>query len=349
MSRLTAENMNFNPPRFGTAALRAFVMSHWGMDGTLKPLAGEGDQNHRFDCMDGESYVLKVSSNMQHEAVIDFELQALQHIGRKDPKLLVPQVIPTKDHKNYTYIAGDDGARHMVRMLSWVNGVPVDGGGNLSEAVCISAAATQAKLILALQGFNHPSSDHFLPWDIKIALILDPEIQAHNSAEAKALTTDFLAQVGAVILPKMKGLRSQVVHGDGHAGNHIRLSGNDNEVVGVIDFGDMVWAPLVQDLAVMTASYSRVGEGSLAIAAAQVGAFNAICPLEDKEIDILYDLILMRLTTALFMYDYQLSQSSHPAGSLEHERPAIIRSLQYFLSLDRREVVETFHRSCESR
>jgi hypothetical protein len=137
-------------------------------------------------------------------------------------------------------------------------------------------------------------------------------------------------------------LRAQVVHSDGHADNLLRAESGSDEIVGVIDFGDMVHAPLVQDLAVILASFARHGEMSLENAVAQVEAWNAVLPLADEELEVLHDLTLLRIATSLCMYDFRIHATEKPPAWLTEERPDIVRALTKFLALDRAEVHERY-------
>ena len=53
-------------------------------------------------------------------------------------------------------------------------------------------------------------------------------------------------RTGCVTVPKLAQLRSQIIHGDIHPYN--TLMADDATITGIIDFGDLVHAPLVQDL-----------------------------------------------------------------------------------------------------
>jgi Ser/Thr protein kinase RdoA (MazF antagonist) len=139
---------------------------------------------------------------------------------------------------------------------------------------------------------------------------MEPGIQAWVADDAKALCAEFNARFQRDILPRLPSLRAQVVHSDGHADNLLRAESGTDEIVGIIDFGDMVHAPLVQDLAVTLASFARHGEMSLENAVAQVEAWNAVLPLADEELEVIHDLTLLRLATALCPPDH------HEAGSL---------------------------------
>ena len=124
---------------------------------------------------------------------------------------------------------------------------------------------------------------------------------------------------------------------------------NRQEIVGAIDFGDMVHAPLVQELAVTIASFTRLGEMSLDNALIQVEAFNAIVPLQDDELEILHDLVLLRLATALFMYDFRLRTCEDPPAYLTEERPDIVHAMRHFLALDRDRCACTLSRRLRTR
>jgi 4-aminobutyrate aminotransferase-like enzyme/Ser/Thr protein kinase RdoA (MazF antagonist) len=343
---LTAADLNFNPARFPFDALADFAREHWGIVGTLTPLDGERDQNHRIDAADGAAYVIKVSAAGESEGAVDFQVAALRHLERHAPDLPVPRVITSRRGKDLEWIAAADGTRHMVRLLSWIPGTLLSRAGSLTVAVFRNAAAFQARLARGLQGFFHPHARHFVAWDLQRALLLDPGVQAWVADDAKALCADLNARLQREVLPRLPALRAQVVHGDGHAENLLRAGPDSGEIVGVIDFGDMVHAPLVQDLAVTLASFARHGEMSLDNVVAQVEAWNAVLPLQDDEIEILHDLMLMRIATALSLYDFRIRTVERPPAWLAEERPDIVRALQTFLALDRTEVHERYRAAC---
>ncbi|HKP77858.1 MAG TPA: phosphotransferase, partial [Phenylobacterium sp.] len=280
---LSAVDLNFNPPSFPLAQLRECTFEFWGLEGELTPLDGERDQNHRMTTADGASYVLKVSAPGESEGAVDFQVSALRHLERHAPDLPVPRVIASLKGNDREWITAADGKRHMVRLLSWIPGTLLSQSKPLRIKALRSAAAFQAKLARGLQGFFHPHARHFVAWDIQRALLLEPGVQAWVADDAKALCADFNARFQREVLPKLPALRAQVVHSDGHADNLLRAPGSD-EIVGIIDFGDMVHAPLVQDLAVTLASFARHGEMSLENAVAQIEAWNAVLPLSDEEL-----------------------------------------------------------------
>jgi 4-aminobutyrate aminotransferase-like enzyme/Ser/Thr protein kinase RdoA (MazF antagonist) len=344
--RLSAADLNFNPARLPLERLVAFAREHWGIEGEFTPLEGERDQNHRVAAADGRGYVLKVSASGESEGAVDFQVAALRHLERQAPDVPAPRVVASQAGRDVEWIAAADGTRHMVRLLSWIPGVPVSQGRPPGIATLRNVAAFQARLAQGLRGLFHAHARHFVAWDIQRALILNPGIQAWVAEDAKSLLADFNQRVSRDVLPRLPGLRAQVVHGDGHADNLLRAGPDSDEIVGAIDFGDMVHAPLVQDLAVTLASFARHGAMSLDNAVAQVEAWNSVLPLGDDELEVLHDLTLLRLATALCLYDVRIHATEKPAAWLAEERPDIVRALTKFLALDRGEVHERYRAAC---
>lgn len=342
---LSAVDLNFNPPTFPLAQLRDAARELWGLDGEFAPLDGERDQNHRVTSADGASFVLKVSAGGEAEGAVDFQVAALRHLERHAPDLPVPRVIASLKGDDREWITAADGRRHMLRLLSWLPGTPLSQYKPLGINALRKAAAFQARLARGLQGFFHPHARHFVAWDIQRALLLDPGVQHWVADDAKALCADFNERFQRDVLPRLPALCAQVVHSDGHADNLLRADGSE-EIVGVIDFGDMVHAPRVQDLAVTLASFARHGEMSLENAVAQVEAWNAVLPLVDEELEVLHDLTLLRIATALCMYDFRIHATEQPPAWLTQERPDIVKALTRFLAFDRAEVHERYRAAC---
>jgi Ser/Thr protein kinase RdoA (MazF antagonist) len=77
--------------------------------------------------------------------------------------------------------------------------------------------------------------------------------------------------------------------------------------VGVIDFGDMVHAPLVADVAI-GAAYMRMQDGDpLTLISPFIAGYCAVTNLEDAEIELLYDLIRTRLITTIILRYWRIA------------------------------------------
>ena len=102
-------------------------------------------------------------------------------------------------------------------------------------------------------------------------------------------------------------MRQQVIHSDVHPGNILVEESDPESVAGIFDFGDMLRAPLVVELGI-AASYLRSAETDvLAHVASFVAGYDQISPLEDAELELLYDLVRTRLATTITMLHWRLA------------------------------------------
>jgi hydroxylysine kinase len=68
-----------------------------------------------------------------------------------------------------------------------------------------------------------------------------------------------------------------------------------DRIAAILDFGDMVRAPLINDLAVAAAYQLGKDDDPLADVLPFVAAYHAVLPLTCQEIDVLFNLMLARL------------------------------------------------------
>ncbi|MCP4623591.1 MAG: phosphotransferase [bacterium] len=90
------------------------------------------------------------------------------------------------------------------------------------------------------------------------------------------------------ILPQVKRTRWQVVHYDAHPDNVLVDPQDPTRVVGVIDFGDMLFGPVPADLAAASDYYDDDTDPLEALCNTTAG-FDSSFPLEENEIDLVYE------------------------------------------------------------
>jgi Ser/Thr protein kinase RdoA (MazF antagonist) len=95
-------------------------------------------------------------------------------------------------------------------------------------------------------------------------------------------------------------LRSQVIHNDYHLYNVLVAPDDHARIVGIIDFGDMLHAPLVGEVATAAAFHMAGCADPFEGPSQFVAAYHATLPLTDVEQEIVADLMATRhLITAL--------------------------------------------------
>lgn len=296
-------------PGFSDDVVVDLVSDTWGLDVTVKPLVSERDQNFRLRTGDGRRFVLKIANAAEDVEVTDFQIKALLHIAARvraeNLPVRVPEVLPTRDGADHL-VLHQDGARHVVRVVTFIEGMPL--AERLpSPVLAANMGVFLAHLGRALQGFTHPGSRHGLLWDVQRALELRVLLQHVADDAARDLVSAVLDDVERHAIPVLGQLRSQVIHSDLNPDNVIVDSLDEDRVAGVIDFGDMVAAPLIADVAV-GACYLRVADGDpLRLAASFVAGYHGVVPLTKDEIDVLFDLIQARLCASIVILAWRAS------------------------------------------
>src|SRR5262249_27882920 len=98
--------------------------------------------------------------------------------------------------------------------------------------------------------------------------------------------------------PKLPGLRQSVIHNDANDYN-VLVDDAGDRVVGLLDFGDIVVSVTAQEaaVAIVYAMFHRAD--ALSVVGPIIGGFDAECPLNDDELDVMPELILGRLGLSL--------------------------------------------------
>ncbi len=290
-------HLNRNLPQFSLNQVKRIVSDLYSIDGDYKELNCERDISYRIRTRSDTAYVVKISNAAEPEGVVDFQIKALKHIVEQDSDLLVPQIIHTKDAKPYEWIQSDNGDRHMTRMLTYVEGDVMDyTPAAFSPKTRYNIGVMVGRLTKSLRNFYHPyarSNDHL--WDMSRCLELRPHVRYLPDGSTRELCNMILDRVERFILPQLKKTRWQVVHHDAHPDNVLVDPKDPTRVVGVIDFGDMLFGPVLADLAAASDSFDDDDTDPLDALCDTTAGYDSSFPLEENEIDFVYDMMLICL------------------------------------------------------
>jgi Ser/Thr protein kinase RdoA (MazF antagonist) len=159
----------------------------------------------------------------------------------------------------------------------------------------------------ALAGFEHPASDYPLLWDIKQAAGLRGLLDTVTDRALHKVLERHLDTFTSEVQPRLGALRWQVIHNDLNPGNVLFREDDHDRVAGIIDFGDMIRAPLVNDVAVACAYLCRRGDGSLADMLAFLRGYHAVMPLTHDEFELLPYLVTIRNVTTIVISHWRAS------------------------------------------
>jgi Ser/Thr protein kinase RdoA (MazF antagonist) len=292
------------PPALSAADAVEIVSRNFNIEGSLKLLVSERDQNFRVETASGQRYTLKISNHAEQLPAIDFQNRALLHAAGHDPSLPLPRVIPSRNGELYCCVEAND-KKHFVRVYSWLEGL-VLGDIKPSAGLTCKLGRLMARLGLALEGFEHPGSNPPSLWDMKRAASLQELLQYMGDPKLRQLIGRVLDRFVTAVKPELDLLRVQVIHNDINMGNVLVDKNKPTEITGIIDFGDLTRSPLIIDLAVAASYQLNEGDDPLAGTLPLIAGYHAIRPLQDEELSLLPDLIRTRLITSLLINNYRV-------------------------------------------
>lgn len=265
----------------------------YGIHAEADLLTSERDENFRLVAADGSAYLLKISNPSDPDEVVDLQTACLDHIAQVDPACPVPRVLRTLAGTDGDHVVLADGRRCAVRLLTYLEGVQAKATARRT-AQRVKLGAALAGLDLALRDFNHPGAAHDLLWNVaradRLAHLVDPIV---GDARRK-IVRHFMERFVDEVLPRLGRVRAQIIHNDYHLYNVLVSPDDPASVTGIIDFGDIVHAPLIGEVATAAAFQLAGASDPLAAAAEFVGGYHAVLPLLAEEQEIVTDLMTTR-------------------------------------------------------
>jgi hydroxylysine kinase len=304
------ELLDVASPPAGIEEIEALARAQFGLDVRAAPLTGERDRNFHLVDRDDRNFVLKVIHPAEAPDVTDLQSRLLLHVEAAAPDLAVPRLVRPLDDDGLEFVWLADGQpARRVRCLTYLAGRPLHQAAG-SAAQRHNLGAFLARLDLALADFRHPAESHDLLWDLKrvprARALLADLAHAGKRTAAEAALDRFREHV----TPMLPSLRAQVIHNDFNPHNVLADVIADDVISGVIDFGDVVRSPLVQDQAVAAAYQIGASGHPLQGAADMATGFHAVCPLLPEEIELLPDMIAARLALTIAVSSWRAAR--HP-------------------------------------
>lgn len=289
-------------PRVPEAEILALLRNRYALTApVIRELVSERDQNFLVES-DGERFVFKVANAGEPAEVTDFQVQALGFLEGRSGSIDVPCIRQTGDG-SASFIVDVGGVPHRARLVSWVDGDLLDDCA-LSPALAESFGEALAELNLSLDGFRHPAENQDIPWNMRNASRLRRLMSCIDDADAAGAVEAVLDDFDANVVSRYEALRQRVIHNDANPNNVVV---RDGRVVGFIDFGDMVHAPVVVDVAV-AGSYLRTrAPDPMQLIAPLVEGFHRRQPLDPAELDLVYDLTRTRLAMTITLLYWRMS------------------------------------------
>jgi Ser/Thr protein kinase RdoA (MazF antagonist) len=300
-----------------------------------KQLPSERDQNFLLTTESGEKFVLKIANSGEQRSLIEAQNEAMAHLSSS--LSFCPRVVTAPSGEAITQIL-THAAPHYVRLVTYIPGEPL-ANGNQTRELLIDVGKRLGQFSGALTDFDHAAFHRDFHWDLAKGLKIISEFQGlvrdeglrSQLAKSSSVFEDSLASV----LPR---LPCKVIHGDA---NDYNVLVEGQKLVGLIDFGDMIYSYTVGDLAIAIAYVVLDKSDPLECAKAVAAGYVSEHPLNEDEIAALWPLILMRLCMSVCLAAYQ--QQQKPENKyLEVSQRSIRNSLPRLLGIDTRLATNAF-------
>lgn len=315
---------------------------YFGVAGTASALTGERDEN--FLIRAGKTFVLKITHPDEDRGAVSFQTEALLRVAAVDPGLPTPRVLPAKNGKHEVEFQDRAGAIRTLRLLSFLPGV-MAARQPQSSGFRLRLGNILARFDRALEGFSHRSDSYELSWDISQAGKLRPllpEVTEANRADAERALDHF----DLAVAPALSGLRHQVIHNDLNPFNVLVDETDPSRITGLLDFGDMIRAPLINDLAIACAYQVGRGGDPLAPVLEVVAGYHGINPLRAEECDLIYDLMATRLAMTVLIAEWRAARHPENRPYILKNHPAAVTGLIELGAIARTEAQCRFRRAC---
>ena len=275
--------------------MKALLESEFGLK-TVEITQLNGYENINYLVKSGgEKFIFKTyefSSEM-----LDFitaENEILLHINSPETTYY-PKPIPFADG-SFAKTVDLKGKETICRMLSFIEG-DFFGDTEPTEGLMSSFGTFVANLDLKLKGVNsYVIQARRWEWDLQYFDLNKKLIDAIPSAKDRNTVRYFFQQFEENVTPVLSELRKQVIHNDPNEWNTLVKNGG---IAGIIDFGDLAYSPLINEIGIALAYACFDKEDPLKTASEFLSAYHKIVPLQEIEMKVLYYLIPARLVTSV--------------------------------------------------
>lgn len=313
------------PPSVSSALLEKALRQDWGLEGALHPLGGERDRNFRLDRDGAPSLLVKLTHPDEDAAVTDFQIAALLHLAEADPTLPVPRVLRARSSATALPHPTLEGRTSLLRVLSYVPGQPI---GEAGASTPLGAAT--ARLDRALQDFRHPAEGRRLLWDIREAPALRAWLPVVRDSALRTLAGAALDRCEQS-LSALARLPRQVIHND--LNPHNVLMDERGAIAGIIDFGDLVHAPLLQEVATTASYLIRPGAAPMEAVHQFLDAYRAVMPLPEEQLSHLPALAAARMAMTVLITHWRAARQPENAAYILRNMPRAHAGLETLASL----------------
>jgi Ser/Thr protein kinase RdoA (MazF antagonist) len=273
---------------------QAIAEKYFGIQASAHELPSERDRNFLLTGRRDEKFVLKIANVGEKAEVLEAQNAMLSHLAERVS--FCPRVVPALSGEQMKVVE-----KQFVRVLTYLPGKPLATVKFQTPELLHDFGRKLGQLSRALVSFDHPALHRDFHWDLmKGQQTIENYGPLIRAAGLRELVLSYQK-------PSFDNLRCSVIHADA---NDYNVLVEDNNVVGLIDFGDAVYSYTVGDLAIAVAYVVLGKEDPYAAATPVIEGYREEFDLTNAELDALWPLVRLRLCMSVSIAAYQ--QDQHP-------------------------------------
>ncbi|WP_447918280.1 phosphotransferase [Achromobacter aegrifaciens] len=306
---LTEALLTTSPPAVTVEDAAAVAQAWYGAAAGCQLLAGERDRNFRVRRADGSALTLKFINAAETIAETEMQIAVLRHLAGRC-------AVPVPTHHAPLGLDGADWLSHQppgadepavrARAYSFLEGEP--GSALRAEPAAWTALGRAAgELDAALTDFSHPAAGRRFLWNVCEAPSMRPLLEAVQDPHHRRSLDEFLDLYTSRTAPQLLGLPQQIIHNDLSASNLLTDAGGLT-VAGVLDFGDMVQAPRIAEIAIAASYQMTQTDTPMRVLDCMLDGYASVLALSPQERALTLDLVLARLAQRMVITAWRARQ-----------------------------------------
>jgi len=303
---------------FTDSQIAGLVREYYGLEVKVKSLTGEYDFNYLLKDVEGKKYILKISDSRNSPDFLDAQIRIINHLSNSFVADKFSRYILNKEGKELA-LFGSNNEQYHLRLLSFLEGEFWMSLKEKPDPLHLDLGRFLGNMDKALANFSHPAMHRHYVWDISQAMDANQKLHCIKNHERRRLAGYFLLQFEVEVLPHISSLRHAYVHHDANDTNVLVMG---NKISGLIDFGDMVYTALVNNIAVACTYAMMNHHDPLHAATLVVQGYHNANPLMEPEPDLLYYLIAARLCISVAQSAWNASIETNNEHHFISEAPA---------------------------
>lgn len=335
--------VNVSPPTFEEVDILHHLLKEYELSGNLLPLPSYLDQNFLLTTNDQTKFVCKVTNLREDKGFLKGQNSIITHLQSKDSQM-VPKIVSSVNKTEITNIYSESGTSFYFRVLTYLPGIVYAKYKPHSPTFMHSFGIFLGELRIMLADFKYDLEKISSDWDMESSLEIIKKNHSHIiDSDRSHLIQHYLGQFEIDFQSSITELDMGIIHGDANNYNVLVLNASElSEKIkfGLIDFGDFAYSSKIAELAIAIAYAILEKANPITTIVQIVKGYNSKHKLQEKEMKILFPMILVRLLVSVSMSAYQqklepdneyISISETPAWKALFYLKAISTNFVYYL------------------